>query len=473
MNVADAYVDAVGAALEAKISQLDKESLPQLKEQFKIILSAFQGILTILLKKGIIHDDPYRFDMKFSEVTCPPESSFTEAEKIDQMSIRISQYANQIDFLVNYYQFSYDFLSMERVKRLIAITRYFNFSQLSPNSNHINTRFFTEMLDQIRKGSDSISAGVVNDAVNHLERSSKAIMLILKDITLCHKESLKREIRAQVMPALRLERDFAVTHQDDAVKQIKRKYAESLPNRSFFPELAVEILQEDFSKDSDLLRQAVLKGLLVKVEAKKAVRQERDFKSTLMEGIRIMASIGLQLEDCVSKLEGNSLLLENERNTFWEKFKKTVRSMLNQSDKSVYYEIDYTDPVTTAQRSERLDFSSFCEEVQKKGKLFNSLNARAGVAYQRLEGSPEEQAYSFLDKSIDELQTIMRRLGALDVFFRSEVRKENRARLHGLKLEMDAVKNTLIKANQKKHEYVSQREELEQMKRLGIRTENV
>jgi hypothetical protein len=30
------------------------------------------------------------------------------------------------------------------------------------------------------------------------------------------------------------------------------------------------------------------------------------------------------------------------------------------------------------------------------------------------------------------------------------------------------VKNAIIKANQKRHEYIAQKEELEQMKRLGI-----
>jgi hypothetical protein len=33
---------------------------------------------------------------------------------------------------------------------------------------------------------------------------------------------------------------------------------------------------------------------------------------------------------------------------------------------------------------------------------------------------------------------------------------------------MTTIKGAVIKANQKKHEYVAQREELEQMRRLGI-----
>ena len=47
---------------------------------------------------------------------------------------------------------------------------------------------------------------------------------------------------------------------------------------------------------------------------------------------------------------------------------------------------------------------------------------------------------------------------------------EDRPKLKGIKAELLTIKGALIKANQKKHEYVAQMEEAEQMKRLGIST---
>ena len=58
---------------------------------------------------------------------------------------------------------------------------------------------------------------------------------------------------------------------------------------------------------------------------------------------------------------------------------------------------------------------------------------------------------------------------ALEEFFKSEVPGEAKARVKGVRGEITAVKGAVIKANQKKHEYVAQCEELEQMKRLGIK----
>jgi hypothetical protein len=471
MKSTDPYLEQLGAALDAKIKQLDTAGLPQLKDQLKIVQSAFQGIQNILLKKGIIHDDPYRFDMKFSEVSNPPEGAFIDSERTDQMSIRISQFSAQIDLLLNYYQFTFDFLTMDRVKRILGLIHYFNFSQMTVNSSSINTRVFTEMVDQIRKGSDTLSSGVMNDAVLHLDRSSKAILQTLKEIAFCHKESLKRELRELVIPLLNLEREYVVSHQDEALRQIRRKFAETFEGRSFFPELATAILQEDYSQDSEALRRSVLKELEVKSEAKKDGKQVKNFRLILMEGVRILASISLQLGDADRKLEENSILLESERNTFWMKLKKAMKALFSRVDSSVCYEIDFTDPVTTAQRTEKLDFTAFRVDIQKKSRLYASLSSRSGSAYQRLEAASEDQAYSFIEKNIEELQVMLRRLSALDLYFRSEVKKESRARIHGTKLEIEGLKNTIIKANQKKHEYVAQREELEQMKRLGIKVD--
>ena len=87
----------------------------------------------------------------------------------------------------------------------------------------------------------------------------------------------------------------------------------------------------------------------------------------------------------------------------------------------------------------------------------------------RMESMPEDQVYKLLQRNIEELQRTLRLLAALDDFFKDEAPEEDRSRLKGIKVEITTMKGAVIKANQKKHEYVAQREELEQMRRLGIR----
>ena len=59
---------------------------------------------------------------------------------------------------------------------------------------------------------------------------------------------------------------------------------------------------------------------------------------------------------------------------------------------------------------------------------------------------------------------------ALDEFFLDALNDpEVRNKARSIKTELTTIRNGIIKANQKKHEYIAQKEEEEQMKRLGIK----
>ena len=59
-------------------------------------------------------------------------------------------------------------------------------------------------------------------------------------------------------------------------------------------------------------------------------------------------------------------------------------------------------------------------------------------------------------------------LTALDDFFKSEVDRADRDKVKGVKPELSTIKNAIVRANAKRHEYSAQKEEHEQLKRLGV-----
>src|SRR5512145_1114837 len=99
MDVPHDFARVLEERLGARSSRLDRVELKKLRDAFKIFQSAFQGIHAVLLRKGVIQEDPYKYDLKISEVACPPESPFTENERLEQMSIRLSQFESYLDFL--------------------------------------------------------------------------------------------------------------------------------------------------------------------------------------------------------------------------------------------------------------------------------------------------------------------------------------------------------------------------------------
>ena len=97
------------------------------------------------------------------------------------------------------------------------------------------------------------------------------------------------------------------------------------------------------------------------------------------------------------------------------------------------------------------------------------MASRTATTTQKLEAMQEEQLVGFLERNIKELQTLHKVLSALDEFFKAEVDKDDRDKVKGIKPELSTVKNALVKANAKRHEYNAQKEEEEQLRRLGVK----
>jgi hypothetical protein len=469
MEDAQDFTRQLEERLDAQRDKLDRGELVKLKDAFKLFQSSFVGVNSILHKKGVLGDDPYKYDLKISDVTTPPEAPFAESEKAEQMSIRVSQFEAYLDFLNNYYQFSCDFLTMGRLKRLLSLAKYFDFQQFSETSTRLNTRALAEFAAMVKKGTDQLSAGLVADALGQLDKSSREILANLKALTAYHKERYKLELRQLVMPGLDMNADLAIGRRDEAMKLIKRKFAEVASEKPFYPELVEELLLEDYSSDGPRLREELLARLAV-AEAKKADdSREKSFKPVIIEGLRALAASSFALGESVAKLEENSSALSSLDQGLGARLRRMIRKIFSPDDKGLVYQIVFVDPVTGSRATEALEFGAFAAEATGKARFLSSLVQRGGAAARRFEGMSDEQAFNFLQRNIEELQRTLRVLSALEDYFKAESPTEIKPRIKSIRAEMTTIKGAVIKANQKKHEYVAQREELEQMRRLGIK----
>ncbi|MCX7949127.1 MAG: hypothetical protein N2509_03325 [Treponemataceae bacterium] len=471
MSDALAFQEKLTDALDRRKEWLDRQEMPKLKEEFKILHTAFLGLYQVLLKKGLIHEDPYKHDVKIGELEIPPEGPFTESERMEEMSIRLSAYDSQLDFLVNFYQYSVDFFTLERIKRILQLVKYFNWSQFSVNSPYINTRALAEIIALVRGGNDQLSIGLVADALQVLDRSSREIFRILKEITDYHRESYKLDIRIRLMDQIPLDASTVFTQKEETLHTIKRKFAETITDRPFYPELVEEILRENYAAEGPRLKEEILKGLAVPEEKPKPTKTTVSNKNLLIEAFKILGTLSFTFTDVIVKIQENSSILESEKKGFWYKLKKLIQQMLNKDAEPLYYEVEYLDPVLGTKRTEQLNFTQFCVELERKSRYLTGLSTRGSSVLKKIEEATEESLLNTLTKLIEELQSSHRTLNALDEFFKRSVHKENRDRIRGIKPELSALKNSIVKANQKRHEYIAQKEEMEQLKKLGIKDE--
>jgi hypothetical protein len=454
------YQKALAGALAGRALWLEREVIPQLQDVLRAFQTAASSLYTVLLKKRIINADPYKNEAKISALKALDAGPFDEGEQLDVISMRLSKYDTQLDFLVNFYQLGLEFLRLDQIKLIIALIKYIDWTKLSVDSIGPNTRAFASLIVSARNaGMDAISMKMLNDSLAALKNGTANSMVLLKEISDYQREAYKLEIREKISG----EMDAAQA----SVAEIKKKFAQVMPRRLFYADIIEEILKEDYSMGGHVLRENILKKMTVATEKPKAPKEPVSFRPILLEGLFAIAGAGSIFEEVLIKLMENGDVLENQRGNFWEKVKRLMQQALNREPPPVFYTLEYQDATRGTPVKEKINFSTFRSNMEKKAKILAAVGPR-GQAQAKVEAMDEGQLAELLDRNIKDVQSIHKTLTALDDFFKAQTDPEDRGKIKGIKPDLSTIKNAFIKANQKRHEYSALKEEEEQFQRLGI-----
>ncbi len=471
MEGLESFLPQLEEALEKKRAQLDTQKLPQLKEAFHSLQVLFEGLLNMLIKKGLLREDPYKYDQKITEISVPSDDVITESEKTDEVSYRLSAYRNQLDYLNNYYQFSSSFMDLGRLKRISGLLGYITWRSLSDTSKSPTTRAFANYLSKIKMGTDTMATGIVKDSLTQIEKTLRTINSTMAEMVGFHRESFKCQLRAKVLPHVEANAADVAGRRDEVIRSVKRAFSQQFSGEPYYPELVEEILLEDFDPEGNGRREKVLEILTVQEQKKDAAKKQEEVphKELLMETARILSRAGPDLSQALETVMENKTALSEIRVGLGEKIRRWLAKSSGRKEAEQVYEVEFFEGADPSPRTEKLYFHAFVEAVQKKASLLTALANKAGAAYRRLEAAKEDQLLEFVSKQLGELQLMHRRLDSLNAFLLRDTPRDEGPRLKGIKLQLTAIKNCLVKANQRKHDYVSRKEEEEQMRRLGIK----
>lgn len=455
------YEEALLQALAVRKEWLETSELIKLKEAIRSFQTSFSSLYNIYLKKKIINEDPYKAEAKISELEVPDTEPINEAKRVEQMSIRLSNFDNQLDFLANFYQLSVDFLNLERIKKILGLIRFIDWINLTPDSQAVNTRIVAEMNIQVKTGTDKITLSIMSESISKLAAATTEVIGIMKELTAYYKERYKLNVRQNIT--------MKMTAANACVINIKKKFPSALPKTVFYQELIEEIIKEDYSKEGPEIKNNILQFLRTVKETPKAAKPKINFKNILLEGTKVIGSAHVALSEIAVKIDENSAIMANQERSIWRKLIQLIRQMMKKEPEEVFYELEYIDQTKGMPVKEKLNFSKFRYEMDKKTKILASfVNGPAAV---KLSIMTEEQIMGHLEKNIRELQVYHRILNALDEYFKTKTSDTERVKIKGIKPELSTIKNSIVRANQLKFEYSSQKEQEEQLKRLGINVE--
>ena len=458
------FSNHVAQALENRRRAIEAEELPRLKELFRVLHTSLQGLHQLLVRKGLVQQDPYKSDQKISEVVAPPDDPYPDSEREMTIGVRLDTYDNTLEFLNNYFEFSTQALGFRELRQLTEVARYISWDRFSMHSDSPTTRGIAELVGRARGSHDSFANGIISDSLEQLSRHLRAILEQIKVITIYKREEYKQSLREPMAAAL-----AGNTNPDDpeALAALRQLHKEQGLSGPFIPELAAELIAESTGEGAAQARQAVLDRLQAQAGTRAKKRSGESVRDVLVSAVRALAAASRSLDLIGENLRTNVEISRTQARSVGRRLRDWIDRLTNRRPEQTSFSVEYTDEATGTRQTETVVLDEFLELISRKARLYGSFLSRTGGPWEKLQAASEDQLHRFIEKELGACHLIQRRAGALDEHIKKAAVAE-RQRMKGVKIELSAVRNAIVASNQLKHEYVARKGELEQMKRLGV-----
>ena len=465
----DKFVTELQAALNKKQDWYNSECLQNLLMQYRLMHTCVKTLYETFVKKSLINPDPYRLDKKISDIVVPESSPFAESDMANIFGERFSDYETMLDFICTYFRFSMENFNIQTVKKLIDFNKVFDWENLSSNSAKMNTRALSIVVNHARNGAPSVVQSMINDSVSKCAQATVEIGRILNELGIFLRELYKGGLRRDLFDHPDFNTAKAAESADGELSEIKRLYTKVTGKKTFYNDLVSEIIEEDHGADKEKRRADVLAKLAIKGVTRTETKKSSgpDSKEFLMQAVLAVGAIAPTLMQLHGKLSENFNLLFQKKSTFFNKLIKALQQAFHLKEKQRVCQLPIKDAKTGVERVQKLNVNDFLADLVRKERIYNGIGMKA-VEYQKISSSNEEAILSFINKQISEMQSIFVTINSLDSYFKKEIEIELKPRVKGMQIELSALRNSIINANKKRSEYASYKEEVEQMKKLGM-----
>jgi hypothetical protein len=461
------FLKRLEAALGARRSWLESRA-PQLKYALNTYQQRYKGLFDLFLRKGLIREDPYDYGQKPGEIAAPSDAPFLESEKQDQISYRLDTLRKHLETVVTTWKLDTAGLDLGRLKRLSALVRYLPWAGLSEQSPSPTAKVVAQFVNSIRMGTDRVHAVVVKDAINQLAQSQRELAILVSEFAAYQREQWKADLRARANPKVALDRQRSEAKREEALRELRRTVAETMPGSPFYPELAGEVLDEELAPQAEELRNRLLENLARTQESApspvpKRVPPQPD-RNALLDAVRLLARSEAEMRSALATLTVNAERLAGPTRGFAGFLHRLLAALSGRRAKERTVAAEYLDADVT--RHETVALAPFLESVKSKVELMASLADEPGQAFSRLAAAADDQLLEFVERQLSDLMVMHRRMGGVNAALQAEApagrSSGHRGEAKGIRIELSAIKNFLVKASQRMHDYTARLEELQQ-----------
>ena len=461
------FFGALETAIAEKTENLNAKVLPEVLSNFQLLHTCVKNMYTMLVQRALIKPDPYKLEKKITEITLPDESAYMENERSIVMGTRFSDYESMLEFVCTYYKFSTDWLDLAQTKRLLDLATCIDWRAFSVNSSKVNTRGLATLVNEAHVHAPQMVLSLISDSLNKSSTAVSAIYSGLTDLVNFQREAYKFEVRKKVLENPAFDKTTLSSFSAE-LAEIKRLFPKLLPKKQYYSELIQEIVKEDCAQEREQLKMQALARLRVAETAVREVKQKVDTRAMLLDTVLSLSALAPQYEQVAAKVDANHAVLSSEHNGFFDKLKRALRQAFNLKAPPEEYELVIVNQKNEARTTKKIEYHTFFALLVRKQQFLQSFADTQSDEFRKIAAAPEETVLGFVNRQLTDNREILLQLNALDEYFKSQASPANKDKIKGMKIELVTMKNTLVKTNQKRAEYVAVAEEKMQMEKLGI-----
>ena len=455
-------------ALSKKAEWFNTTQLTQLLADYRMLHTLVKNLFELLVKKSILIPDPYRLDKRISEIVLPESKPFPEGDIAKELGMRFSDYELVLDFICTNFRFSLENLTLPKLKKLTEFLASFDWDGLSPNSPLVNTKAVAIAITNAKSGAQPVMVSMISDAVLKSANTLKQLNAEMAELVAFQKEMYKGQIRRDVLGNSSFNQS-ATQNADAEYAEIQRLFPKVMGKLPFYKDLVNEILLENFGDDKDKRREALFQKLQIKVVQKKEEVKKKgpDTKAMILECVFAVGGLAPTIQTLHQKLADDFTLLFARRKGFFSALGAMLKKAFKLKEKERTVDVNIKDSRNEMGRMEKINVTDFMTSLAQKSRIYNGI-ANRGPEFNKIISASEDSILSFVTKQLSEAKTLFSTINALDIHFKKEVEIINRPKVKGLQIELSALRNSIVAINKKRGEYLSVKEEQEQMQKLGM-----
>ena len=245
------FIDQLDAAIDKRRQWLESEQIPRLREALASYEQLFEGAVGMLIRKGLLREDPYNYEQVFNDITIPKDDVLPEFENTDELSYRLAAFRRQLKYASTELPLDLPKMNLARLKKLSSLVSYINWMELGESSKSPTTKAFARAFMRVRMGADSMTAQILKDAETQILKTLNQVNGMLADLIVFCRESWKADVRRVVLPSATPASADGHSRREEMVRAIRRGFASKMAGRPWYPTLAEELADEELASDGE------------------------------------------------------------------------------------------------------------------------------------------------------------------------------------------------------------------------------